>query len=48
MGKRLSIIIPVYNCRYVGQAIESIPKSDFIEMIVVDKIDSFVYYNKCA
>lgn len=36
MGKRLSIIIPVYNCPCVGQAIESIPKSDFIEMIVVD------------
>lgn len=36
MNKRLSIIIPVYNCLSVGKAIESIPESNDIEIIVID------------
>ena len=36
MKKKLSIIIPVYNCLEVGKAIESIPESEEIELLVID------------
>ncbi|MBE5789067.1 MAG: glycosyltransferase [Clostridiales bacterium] len=34
--KRVSIIIPVYNCHSVAKAIESIPNDRAIEIIVID------------